>query len=78
MLEIQYLDREKVQNAPRDHRPRGDFSFDGHRLSSLYRIAIVAPTGLKNRYIQTFSLWKYSTGVRGCETPAFAGQEGQT
>ncbi|MFV2002646.1 MAG: hypothetical protein ACC619_06650 [Paracoccaceae bacterium] len=69
-MEFEYLNKEKGKDAPRDQKPRGDFSFDGHRLSSLYRKAKSAATRLKNRYAPAFSLQKYFTGVRGCETPA--------
>ena len=48
---------------------RGDFSCDGHRLSSLYRSARIARLRLTMSYA-AFSVEKYSTGVRGCETPA--------
>lgn len=89
-LEFEYLDEEKIPDAPRSLEPRGDFSFDGHRLSSLYRAVITAGCRLIFRYANTFSLQKYSTGVdigsplvretmaTGCETPAFAGKRSTT
>lgn len=49
---------------------RGDFSLDGHRLSSLYRKSETAFSVLTNRYFSAFSLQKYSPGVRGWKTPA--------
>ena len=40
---------------------RGDFSFDGHRLSSLYRNATQPASRLILRYCAASSLQKYST-----------------
>ena len=39
---------------------RGGFSFDGHRLSSLYRSPTQSPLRLMSDYCPTFSLQKYS------------------
>lgn len=49
---------------------RGDFSFDGHRLSSLYRTTRHAALTLMDRYFSASSLIKYSPGARGWKTPA--------
>jgi hypothetical protein len=51
-------------------KDRGGFSCDGHRLSSLFRSPSFARTRLTKGYA-AFSVEKYSTGARGCETPAF-------
>ncbi len=57
------------------HRPaRGGFSFDGHRLSSLYRETMTARNRLTDSYLPVSSLQKYSAGVRGREAPAAANQ----
>ncbi len=77
-LEFEYLGEEKINNAPRSLRPRGDFSFDGHRLSSLYRNLNLITDWLNNCYVPSFSLSKYSAGVRGCKTPAAAFQRSTT
>lgn len=78
VLENEYFYKEKAQTgAPRlpgafatdrlvtDNR--GGFSFDGHRLSSLYRAATLLVYWLTARYVSAFSLPKYSistsTGV---------------
>ncbi len=51
---------------------RQGFSRRGHRLSSLYHTAETDQDRLTSRYCDpVFSSGrKYSTGVRGCETPA--------
>jgi len=78
---VEYLRQDEGQRTPRhvpgpgtrDHRtPRrgGAFTLCGHRLSSLYRSSETAAEGLMLRYRAPSSCLKYSTGVRGCETPA--------
>ncbi len=70
--------RSGASGPPRDahcvspvHAPRG-FTLDGHRLSSLYRVPIMAALTLIFRQHRPSSWKKYSAGVRGCETPAVA------
>ena len=53
---------------------RGGFSIGGHRLSSLYRAVRLARFWLTN---PSSSLSKYSTGARGCETPARPASHGR-
>ncbi len=79
----EYFCQEETKGAPRSRtelrhrenitRDRGDFSLGGHRLSSLYRASDRRAVTLTSRY-GAASFWqKYSTGVRGCETPALPG-----
>ena len=51
------------------HAERG-FTLCGHRLSSLYRNSTRSALTLSLRYSVPSPCRKYSTGVRGCETPA--------
>jgi hypothetical protein len=56
----EYLGKDEAQSAPRSGsrsspcesftQDRGDFTFGGHRLSSLYRDISLDQTGLKHRY----------------------------
>jgi hypothetical protein len=49
---------------------RGGFSFDGHRLSSLYRDTIMRQDWLMDRFFTVFSLRKYSSSTStGCILP---------
>lgn len=76
-LRREYFGKEEA-GAPRTDRTgrpaRGDFSFDGHRLSSLYRGADQTTQVLRKSYAPSSSLEKYSAGVRGREAPALASQ----
>ncbi len=70
----EYLGKNEVQrqawDAPRSGsrssacesftQDRGDFTFDGHRLSSLYRTSVVDVSELTRRYPTTSFLQKYS------------------
>lgn len=66
-LRREYLNKEKTKGAPRpvsaqsaclNSTDQGGFSFDGHRLSSLYRGPLKTILWLTNPYV--FSLQKYS------------------
>jgi hypothetical protein len=60
----EYLDKKEIKDAPLNMRRhitnRGDFFFDGHRLSSLYRMVRVDRTGLTKRNEPASFLQKYS------------------
>lgn len=75
---FEYLRKDEIKDAPLPqadrHQGRGDFTFYGHRLSSLFRPLRKTTSRLTNRLqaaVSISSFQKYSTGVRGCETPAF-------
>jgi hypothetical protein len=61
-----YFGKEKAaKDAPRltstwAINNRGGFSFDGHRLSSLYRAVTFGLAWLRRRYDSAYSLPKYS------------------
>ena len=57
-LRREYLGKEEMDGAPLP-KGRGGFSFDGHRLSSLYRDDNKTVTGLIEPY-RSSSLQKYS------------------
>jgi hypothetical protein len=72
-LSHEYLCKEKAMGAPRSRgryspcesftHDRGGFSFGGHRDSSLYRKEDLGAEGLRGRYLQAFSLQKYSNST---------------
>jgi len=72
--QIEYLSKDEAQGAPRTGdrsnpcesftHVRGDFTFGGHRLSSLYREYAYRATRLTTRYRCFSSLYKYSTPAR--------------
>jgi hypothetical protein len=77
----EYLDKEKVRmDAPRLFLAcgkgrllafnRGGFSFDGHRLSSLYRGASLAQDRLTDGFDAAFSLPKYSLSTSAIRASA--------
>lgn len=72
-MDFEYLgkDEAKAVSLPPSLRQMGRdvFTFHGHRLSSLYRKPKVT-NGAMRRVNAPSSFQKYSTGVRGCETPA--------
>lgn len=72
-MDFEYLGKDEATavSLPPSLRQMGrdDFTFHGHRLSSLYRgirVAHRAQTGVN----APSSFQKYSTGARGFETPA--------
>jgi len=68
MVLFEYLDKNEDAFLPRGccHQDRNDFTFDGHRLSSLYRdtnlIQIVLNCSKRTRVSASF-LFKYSNST---------------
>ncbi len=74
-MEFEYLETDEAGRPPchpAQHVLAGQQGFTsyGHRLSSLYRTKHTHALTLTTREPAPSSLQKYSTGVRGCETPA--------
>ncbi len=72
-MDFEYLgkDEAKAVSLPPSLRQMGRdvFTFHGHRLSSLCRKTKVARRA-QTQVNAPSSFQKYSTGARGCETPA--------
>ncbi len=66
----EYFYKEEEHTPQPGSANRGDFSFGGHRLSSLYRNIGSFMASLTIAYCAPSSLPKYSPGVRGWKTPA--------